>query len=98
LHEGIDQRPLEQTGVVLLGPGRGGTDAFAFRFWTKLEQKMGQITLGESSQVRVVLNVVDNFFPLGELAGWKRRQTTPEKPLGFFLAAFNESGRGKTLD
>jgi len=48
--------------------------------------------------VRVVLNVVDNFFPLGELAGWERRQATPEKPLGLFLAAFDESGRGKTLN
>jgi len=98
LHEGIDQRQIEQTGIVLLGPVRGGTDAFAFCFWTELEQKMGQITLGESSQVRVVLNVVDNFFPLGELAGWKRRQATPEKPFGLFLAAFDESGRGKTLN
>ena len=40
LHEGIDQRAFEQAGVVVRGPGRSGTDAFSFSFWTDLQQKM----------------------------------------------------------
>ena len=60
-------------GVILFGPDRGGADAFSVRFRTKLQQKMSQVTLGESLQVGMMLNVIDDFFPLGELTSGKRR-------------------------
>ena len=69
----MDQRAFEQAGVILFGPDRGGADAFSVRFRTKLQQKMSQVTLGESLQVGMMLNVIDDFFPLGELTSGKRR-------------------------